>query len=445
MTSDAEIIEDQLNMDMENLESTSSTRSPRLLNSARISKEGSSALAPDPNLQPPRSPFVSPLKLTPLRSERKIETPSSNEMETIDLTGDRERFVLFSANDLEKPCRLWAGTSAIKGQCGEKRGKKRRSDEYILNPPSPSKHTSSARSSTDDPLSEHSSKTSWVRPPNDAKQPRISSLSPRNGHRKQSIAHYNEENADGFTFDKDPVLRPQSSDISLLTTLQASFIGVSIRQLKQTLQENSEVVYWQAIKGQPAPDLIAENKSLVSRIQAIEALQFQQACYNSRLLKKEKLKQCLIRVISQGLDPATMPDELSESRIVQSELKQIETKIWELLLQAKIFDLTKGSGMDLPTPESSDFLSDRHTSVDRLQDLVYTKEQSPQNQDTPPRSPKVSRRNLVTSVRQGISVDGSEEERVARKMRSSTIDLDDFEWSESDAEMLEVFGSSNNG
>ncbi|KAJ5533426.1 RecQ family helicase MusN [Penicillium frequentans] len=239
--------------------------------------------------------------------------------------------------------------------------------------------------------------------------------------------------------------QPEDRSVFKFVALQASFIGVSIRQLKQTLQENSEVVYWQAIKGQPAPDLIAENKSLVSRIQAIEALQFQQACYNSRLLKKEKLKQCLIRVISQGLDPATMPDELSESRIVQSELKQIETKIWELLLQAKIFDLTKGSGMDLPTPESSDFLSDRHTSVDRLQDLVYTKEQSPQNQDTPPRSPKVSRRNLVTSVRQGISVDGSEEERVARKMRSSTIDLDDFEWSESDAEILEVFGSSNNG
>lgn len=148
-------------------------------------------------------------------------------METIDLTGDRERFILFSANDLEKPCRLWAGTSAIKEQCGETRGKKRRSDEYILNPPSPSKHTSSARSSTDDPLSEHSSKTSWVRPPNDAKQPRISSLSPRNGHRKQSIAHYNEENADGFTFDKDPVLRPQSSDISLLTSEKNQCIGKS--------------------------------------------------------------------------------------------------------------------------------------------------------------------------------------------------------------------------
>lgn len=451
---------------------------------------------------PRRSSSVSRLRLTPLRSEQKVDTPSFHEVKTIDLTGDRELFIPFSANEMAKPCRLWAGNDATKEQFGETRGKKRRSDEYMSNPPSPSENTYSARISTDEKSFEHSPNSNRVKTSNKAKPFSSSSLFPSKGHRKQSFVHCNEEDANTFMSDEDPIRRPRSSDIEALTSektkgtgrgraerspngtrvvlstketqiqqakspkaptasnglevcssqpkdgvvskfvaLHSSSLGVIIRELKQTLQENSETVYWQAIKGQPSPDLIAENKSLASRIQAIEALQLQQARYRSRLLKKEKLKQCLIRLISQGLDPNTMPNELSQSRIAESDLKQTEREIWELLLEAKIFDLTKGLEMDSPTPESRDFHSDRHALVDQVQDAGCSKRLSPQKQDHPSPSPQVSRRDPVTSARQSVAVDTGEEERVARNMRSSTIELDDFEWSESEAETSEVLGS----
>ncbi|KAJ5525472.1 Bloom syndrome protein [Penicillium frequentans] len=509
-----------LKEDMAKLQTSLSARKPRLFSRPETWKEEppstskkASTLVPDSNLGPPRSSFVSRLKATPLRSERKLETPSFNDVEAIDLTGDPERFIPSSATDLGEPRRLWSGDVTANEQPGEKRGKKRKSDEYTSDLLSPSKYASKVRSATEASISELPSSSNRVKPSNGAKQLRTASPSPKKSHRKHVIADSDEEDpfddwtgdADDMILDIDPVLYPkipkintakkeknrraedtchersptrtlsekirvetqmeqkkqikasaasqpspglkfpssQPKDESVLkfVALSATSIGHSIRQLRQTLQRNSEVVYQQAMEGQPAPDLIAENKSLVSRIQAIEALQSQQASYNSCLSRKDKLKQNLMKVISQGLDPTTMPDELSKSRAVELELEQIQAKIRELLPQAKIFDLTKGSEMDRATSLSSDFHPDRHTSGNQFEDFGFTRESPPRKQHTSFPSPELSNKNLTSRAGQSIPTRSGEEGRVSRNMGSPAIDLDDFDWGESDEEMLDVAGS----
>ncbi|KAJ5650578.1 Bloom syndrome protein [Penicillium longicatenatum] len=518
---DAENTDDVLNEDMAKFQTSLSARKPRLFSCPETwkdeppstSKKASSTdtLVPESHLEPPRSSFVSRLK-TPLRSDRKLETPSFDDVEAIDLTGDPERFIPSSATDLGEPRRLWSGDTVTREQPAEKRGKKRKSDEYTSDLLSPSKYASKVRSNAQAPTSELPSGANRVKPSNSAKQLRTDSPSPKKSHRKQVIADSDEEDpfddwtvdADDMILDNDPVLYPklprikpenheknyraeaprlerlpsgtisettrtetrmerkkpiqtstaspglripssQPKDESVLkfVALSATSIGHSIRQLRQKLQKNSEVVYQQAMEGQPAPDLIAENKSLVSRIQAIEALQSQQASYNTCLSRKKKLKQNLMKVISQGLDPTTMPDELSKSRAVESELEQIEARISELLPQAEIFDLIKCPEMDRATPASSDFHPDRHSSKNQFEDFGFTKESPPRRQHTSFASPKLTNYNITSRAGQSIPARGGEEGHVSRHMGSPAIDLDEFDWDESDDAMLDVAGSSN--
>ncbi|KAJ5646809.1 Bloom syndrome protein [Penicillium lividum] len=521
---DAEEIDDFINEDMAKLQSSLSTRTPRLFSRPETwkdeppstSKKASltTALVPESHLEPLRSSFASKLKTTPLRSDRKRETPSFDDVEAIDLTGDPVRFVSSSVTDLGEPRRLWDGDSAAAAheQPGEKRGKKRKSDEYTSDLHSPSKNASKVRTAPKGSISEFPPTSNRTEPSNSSKQFKTDSPSTKKSHRKQVIAGSDDddlfetwgEDADDMMLDADPVLYPRLPQISpaeneksnrtggpllerspsrkmsqnsqtetrmertnlskatkasqsstplkapssqpkdetilKFVALSSTSIGDSIRQLRQTLQKNSEIVYQQAMEGQPAPDLIAENKSLVSRIQAIEALQNQQGAYNSCLSRKEKLKQKIIGLISKGLDPTSMP-ELSQSRAVESELEKIGTKIHELLPQAKIFDLVTASDRDTPT--SSDFHSDPHTFKNQFEGFEFTRGSSPPKQHTSFVSPKASSDKLPSRVGQSVATRGADDSRVSRNMGSPSMDLDDFDWGESDDDMLEVAGSFN--
>ncbi|KAJ6088092.1 hypothetical protein N7499_004274 [Penicillium canescens] len=115
--------------------------------------------------------------------------------------------------------------------------------------------------------------------------------------------------------------------------------------LKEKLHNNAEVIYQQAIEGRPAPDLIAANKDLVSQIQTMESLQMSRSAYQNCATRKEDFKQSLMRVISEGSDPTTVP-ELAQSRVFEAEMGNIEAQIRELLSEAKIFDMACKLGIE---------------------------------------------------------------------------------------------------
>jgi bloom syndrome protein len=229
--------------------------------------------------------------------------------------------------------------------------------------------------------------------------------------------------------------------------LSAESLQHSISRLKATLQKNAEVVYEQAMEGRPAPNLIAENKNLVSQIQAIETLKGYRDTHSECIIRKETLKRSLMQAISQGMDPTTMPDEIARSRAVEMELEQLEAKICELLSQAKVLDMGHEPVSNYPSSpvnpsrpprpskglaESSFPQASTQTSAIPAQRTIFAQE--PQSFTSPQMCKQVSgmaRRN---------------ESHVSRNMGSPPppMDFDDFDWNGSDDEMLEVAGSFDN-
>jgi bloom syndrome protein len=70
----------------------------------------------------------------------------------------------------------------------------------------------------------------------------------------------------------------------------------------------------------------------------VESLQASRITYQKCVMRKEVLKQGLVRAISEGLDPTSMPD-LVRSQDLEAEMKRIEVQVRELLPRAGIHDV----------------------------------------------------------------------------------------------------------
>lgn len=223
---------------------------------------------------------------------------------------------------------------------------------------------------------------------------------------------------------KVPSSQEKDKNVLKFLAISRGSLTHSILRLRSSLQKNSEIVYQRAMVGRPAPDLIVENKNLNSQIEAIESLQSHMDAHNECVSRKESLKQNLMRAISQGLDPTTMPEELARSRAVEAELERIESEIRELLPQSNILDMAQG------TP--------RHSSGSSM---VSTLVPPPGKQSSfvSPNS-RLGRQDLTRN---------NEDTFISRNMGSpplaAVMDFDEFDWNASDDEMLEVAGSFDEG
>ncbi|CAG8892584.1 unnamed protein product [Penicillium egyptiacum] len=480
-----------------------------------------SSIARESFCEPPFSSYKpSRQKSTPLRPD-SFHALEHDDIESIDLTGELDRSILSSSETLPagEPRGPWAEEST---PCAtrEKRGKKRKSDEYTSDLLSSPKHATKVRTASKAPLlpapkdivSEQPTiprQTTQTNPLSAAKRPQYHSTVAPRSHRKQVIADSdddddlfddwvdNEDPADKMILDaeeslypilpemspaadekkieikhlplestpkasfptaqpstqpkeravaKDPIpstpwSKPSSSeekdpDFLKFLTLGNNAFGHAISKLRSTLQKNSEIVYQQAMEGHPVPELIAENKTLVAQIEAIELLQKHQNTHRGCVSRKQDLKQNLIRVISQGLDPTTMPEELAQSRAVEAELEETESKICELLSRANILELAHDCPSDPPPMKHTQPTSKAH-AVAREPPLFSSSRTALETefrdqQPLPPTSPK---KNKETNR------PDSYENRVSRNMGTppfDSMDLDEFDWNVSDDEILEA-------
>ncbi|KAL5048274.1 hypothetical protein BDW71DRAFT_178265 [Aspergillus fruticulosus] len=86
---------------------------------------------------------------TPVRPKRKLDIPSSlQDIDTIDLTDDFDCNALSSdiKEEFDEPRRLWTEDAASRKEPTDKRGKKRKSDEYVFDLLSPREPSRKARS-----------------------------------------------------------------------------------------------------------------------------------------------------------------------------------------------------------------------------------------------------------------------------------------------------------
>ncbi|KAL4955948.1 hypothetical protein BDW69DRAFT_182026 [Aspergillus filifer] len=86
---------------------------------------------------------------TPVRPERRLEVPTSiKDIESVDLTGDIDYIPTSSStrDDFGEPRRLWTEDAAFRKEPTDKRGKKRKSDEYASDLLSPRESSRQVRS-----------------------------------------------------------------------------------------------------------------------------------------------------------------------------------------------------------------------------------------------------------------------------------------------------------
>ncbi|KAJ5089943.1 Bloom syndrome protein [Penicillium argentinense] len=487
-----------------------SSRDPKLDTTPSASKKTSSSrdIASGSNLEPPLASTLRSTrpKSTPLKPECKPNTSPFDAIESIDLTGETNRFLPSSSTtDIGEPRRLWNEGTASRERSQEKRGKKRKSEEYTSDLLSPSKHSTKIRTLSkanrppisgntvaelsaasncvaqsqrviadsdeddDDPFD------SWIGVEDVENMildtgpglyPKLPQISPKENEREELPATMSSislplsktaapsltrvERKSNIAESQNPEPSPtpsmsssQPKDQNVLKFLALPWesIAKSISTLKEKLQRNAEIVYEQAMEGRPAPDLIAANKDLVCQIQAIETLQTSQKSHADCVTRKEDLKKSLLRVISQGLDPTTLP-ELARSRAVEAELEKIESKISELLPQSNILNMT-----------------DSYIPREEFDDTVF-------NADSPLASPQQTHRRETTHMDRSSFTNSREPQEhsasrstdqyrykedifVSRNMGSPSLapdmEFDEFDWNASDDEMLEVAGSFDQG
>lgn len=394
---------------------------------------------------PPSSRNINKPTTTPSKPKQKIELKSPLlDIDAIDLTGDAEPPVASSSGTLEEfgePHRLWTEEAAFRREPLEKRGKKRKSDEYKSDLLSPRRHAPKVRSplassksanpkeSSASPTKSHlhSSPTKqrgqqspvhcrnrsearviadsdddgddsfdgWIQEDdsiwenNDALYPALpqeavdnhgvgrspkkepsltSAMSFNKSHSpirnspsptKKSSPKRQETPQPWRPIEPSPSTKLSSSqakpDESVMKFLALSddSLGRIALELKNSLTKNSETVYEQAMEGVPALELVAANKTLKDRIEAVGQLKQEKIAYKTCESKKNDLKKALMQVILQGDDPSLMP-ELVDNRAVSAELAQIEGKMRRLLPRAEISNMASDSDTTMGATEDLD-------------------------------------------------------------------------------------------
>ncbi|KAL4895097.1 hypothetical protein BDV59DRAFT_159798 [Aspergillus ambiguus] len=476
-----------------------------------------------------------------------IESPLFEDLDidTIDLTDDIGHPATSSETTdiFGEPRRLWTEDAAFRAGPTEKRGKKRKSDEYKSDLVSPKKNGAKvrqrsplnvdpARSDTQGPTRRSISSTKPVKPHPIVPSPKMSSRGAQSQQPglNRVIADSDDDLFDDWGSDgslqlddnqplyptlpkEDPPenpettipatqnvkysptpsstsrptgskqpsmpgspsriplssdpsdMAPKNRELTELLAVSDEFLDQQIATLRDTLTKNSEAVYMQAMKGELAPELISENKVLTDRIDAIGSLKQQKTAYHACESKKAKLKEALMRVISQGGDPRTMPDELAESRKYTSRLEEIGHEVLRLLARAQI-SLTQSDPIQStlsPTRARLDctgaFAKSSVPTGDRLSQSLNTV--GSERSRYPSRSTMESRPNSrtettsraadsfvrdtdVTSATSAFNYDDSfmgDDDAFTRTMGSPNLPvqhIDEFDLDADDAEMLEA-------
>ncbi|PWY70964.1 recQ family helicase MusN [Aspergillus heteromorphus CBS 117.55] len=402
--------------------------------------------------------FTSPdsLFVSPFESKRGIvkKSPAAKiDIDTIDLTGefDPTAFSSSTYDEFGEPSRLWTEDAAFRKdpvENFEKRGKKRKSDEYVSDLVSPRKNGAKARSPFKDDSLTISTQNMHRKSPRttktDDKPLRANKPAAATSHSHSRagfvIADSDEDgddnlfddwmqNEDGPTLDSHeslypilptedssdehpvaspvrkakrsspqvsdamdvvpsstrkckkeihtspvqisrvppstsiPASQPQNKDVTKFMSFAAEALDRVIASHRDTLTKNSEIVYERAMKGELAPDLITENKTLTDRIEAIESLKQLRVTYKTCESKKEGLKKRIMQVITQGRDPHKMP-ELAESREVSSQLEMVGADIQGLLARSKLLSSLETLKYEAPwrAPEPLNLLSGQPSS-----------------------------------------------------------------------------------
>ncbi|KAL1970111.1 hypothetical protein VTN77DRAFT_6516 [Rasamsonia byssochlamydoides] len=126
--------------------------------------------------------------------------------------------------------------------------------------------------------------------------------------------------------------RCRDANVSSFLELPPEVVDGALAKLRRELQANAEIVYQWAMEGEAPPsDVLAQTKSLRSRINGLEELKMERAAYQKSVAKKDDLKRAIIKAVEQGGDLLTKTAELEESRSIAKDLEEREARMADLL------------------------------------------------------------------------------------------------------------------
>lgn len=134
-------------------------------------------------------------------------------------------------------------------------------------------------------------------------------------------------------------------------SLSSDALDQPLRDLRHICQRNAEIIYERTMEGLPTQEFVSENKVLNARIDALAVLQQHKFTYHTCATKIADLKRDITQALVQGYDPSVKSQEISQSKLLASELQEIEAKIIEYLPRADILAAAPNA-QKLQTPRS---------------------------------------------------------------------------------------------
>lgn len=126
--------------------------------------------------------------------------------------------------------------------------------------------------------------------------------------------------------------RTQNPDVEQFVSLHPGVVDAAIEKLNKDLVANANIVVQHAIEGElPPPELVAEGKAARTKVEALVKLRTERVVYIEKKLRKQQLKDIMVKAVADGGDLTGLAAEIKESQNIAKELQTIEARLGDLL------------------------------------------------------------------------------------------------------------------
>jgi bloom syndrome protein len=124
----------------------------------------------------------------------------------------------------------------------------------------------------------------------------------------------------------------QNPKVEHFLSLNPAVVDAAIEKLNKDLVANAAIVVQHAIEGElPPPELVAEGKAARTKVEALGKVKTERVLYDEKKLRKQHLKDMMVKAIADGGDLTGLAAEIKESQDIVKELQGIEAQLSDLL------------------------------------------------------------------------------------------------------------------
>ncbi|QGA13768.1 hypothetical protein EYB26_001419 [Talaromyces marneffei] len=124
----------------------------------------------------------------------------------------------------------------------------------------------------------------------------------------------------------------QNPKVDQFLSLDPTVVDAAIEKLNKDLVANANIVVQHAIEGElPPPELVAEGKAARTKVEALGKVKTERVRYDEKKLRKQQLKDMMVKAVADGEDLNGLAAEIKESQDIAKELQAIDAQLGDLL------------------------------------------------------------------------------------------------------------------